>query len=99
MALGAGLLGRAAGTAVVAGRLGRAAADGDWRRQHQFFWWRAAAGITGREIGFWAAAARLVFGPATNLCATHVFLRLTLRCYRYELPTDKATLFTYKYND
>jgi hypothetical protein len=34
----------------------------------------AAAGITGREIGFWAVAARLVFGPATNLRATHVFL-------------------------
>jgi hypothetical protein len=24
-------------------------------------------------IGFWAAAARLVFGPPTNLCATYVF--------------------------
>jgi hypothetical protein len=35
-ALGAGLLGRAAGTAVATGRLGRAAVDGDWRRRHQF---------------------------------------------------------------
>jgi hypothetical protein len=38
------------------------------------FGWRAATGITGREIGFWAAAVRLVFGAATNLRATHVFL-------------------------
>jgi hypothetical protein len=33
------------------------------------FGWRVAAGITGREIGFWAAAARLVFGPLE--CSAH----------------------------
>jgi hypothetical protein len=58
------------------------------------------------EIGFWTAAAGIW---ATNFARQYrtpmpqiaqCFLwRLTVRCYRYELSTDKATLFTYKYND